>query len=134
MKYLYLTIGEIIDYKDSGIKFLRTYFRDKTATYEDNYYYLPLKCYCNSREDKCEDGYTYQDEYGDCDYCLDSIRTIYANNSVLKEVNFSSVIENILINIQSGRYGIPSLELLQSCGELHYILETGGLNDKETIY
>ena len=76
MKYLDLPIGEIItDYL--GIKRKRTNIRDNTSRCEDNYYYMPIECYCDV---ECGGGYTYSDEWGDCDYCHKRIRQVNGHN------------------------------------------------------
>jgi len=75
-----LEIGEVIKYR--GSKWKRTALRDSTSTYADNYYYEPLECFCHQDEGG---GYTYQDEYGDCDYCLGLIRQIFGHNDSKKK-------------------------------------------------
>lgn len=56
----------------------KTIVQDLDSTYSDNYYYRPTRCYCNDDVDGC--GYSFNDEYGDCDYCLKQLRQINGHN------------------------------------------------------
>ena len=78
MKYLNLPIGEIVT-DHTGVEWKRTNIRDKDSTYEDNYYYMPIKCYCGI---ECGGGYTYADEYGygECAHCLNVLYQINGHN------------------------------------------------------
>ena len=86
MKYLNLPIGEVIT-SDHGIKWKRTKIRGNESVYEDNYYYMPMECFCNVDCTGC--GYTTNDEYGTCDYCESVIRQINGHNDEI-EIDFDS--------------------------------------------
>lgn len=123
-KYLDLPIGEsIID-----DLWIRLPVRDNTATYPDNYYYAPTRCYCNNSEGYAHDGiqdndaYTYSDEFGSCDFCLGQVRQINSHNDDLPLSAVREIIQNYLINLQSGKLGIPTIEQLQNAGNLHKVL------------
>lgn len=85
-KYSKLLIGEIIT-DHLGIEWKRTNVRDILSLCDDNYYYMPLGCYC---DEDVGGGYTYSDEHGDCDYCIGSIRLILGSNCELtpSEIGF----------------------------------------------
>lgn len=97
MEYLDLPIGEVI-IADYGIKWKRTKIRDENSTYKDNYYYMPMECYCDV---ECGDGYTVTDEYGSCDRCDSVIRQINGHNNEV-EVNFDD--DHYLFGMESNHY------------------------------
>ena len=80
MKYLNLPIGEVIT-DEHGVQWKRTNVRDMTSLCEDNYYYMPVECYCDVGLGA---GYTYSDEHGGCDYCEHFIRQIKGYNIDIK--------------------------------------------------
>lgn len=78
-EYLKLPVGEIVtDYL--GIEWKRTNIRNIESSCDDNYYYMPIKCYCDI---EVGGGYTYSDEHGDCDHCINAIRQIKGDNTEL---------------------------------------------------
>lgn len=117
-EYLNLKIGEII--KEYGVDWVRTDVKDPDSTYPDNFYYLPLECHCdyNDNEDSDEPIFFL----GECSFCMEEIVQIKGDKSILK-CNPVMLVEGIILNIQNGVYGAPTLELLQSCGQLHCWLE-----------
>ena len=75
-----LLIGEAIeDY--AGILRKRTNIKDDKSAHADNYYYIPMECYCDKTFDSS--GYTYSDEYGPCDYCKNMARQVNGNNTAI---------------------------------------------------
>ena len=76
-----LLVGEIIT-NHAGIEWKRTNIKDKKSMYKDNYYYMPMKCFCDVDCDGA--GYTYMDEYGSCDRCTSLIRQINGHNDGIK--------------------------------------------------
>lgn len=87
-KYPQLLVGEII-IDHLGIEWKRTNIRNIQSTYDDNYYYLPVECYCDI---EIGGGYTFNDENGDCDHCEGTIRQINGYNDELtpKDIDFVS--------------------------------------------
>jgi hypothetical protein len=85
-EYPKLLVGEIVT-DHIGIEWKRTNIRDIKSLCDDNYYYMPVSCYC---DEDVGAGYTYSDEWGDCDHCLNSLRQIKGDNSELtrKEIGF----------------------------------------------
>ena len=79
-KYLDLPIGEIVT-DHLGIEWKRTNHRDISSVYEDNYYYMPMKCFCDV---EVGGGYTHRDEWGPCDHCDSLIRQINSHNDDVK--------------------------------------------------
>ena len=84
MKHENLLVGETI-HDGLGIEWRRTNVRDKESVYEDNYYYMPTKCFCNT---DCGGGYTFNDEHGECDYCESTIRQINGHNDEIDVIDF----------------------------------------------
>lgn len=84
MKYPDKLVGEEIT-DEFGTVWRRTNRRDMKSTYADNYYYMPTDCFCDTDVTGC--GYTFSDEWGDCDYCLGMIRQIHGHNDGI-EVDF----------------------------------------------
>lgn len=82
MKYLHLPVGEVIKYY--WAKWKRTSIRSNDSTYKDNYYYMPIECYCDVTGGS---GYTYDEESGACDYCKSVIRQINGHSNTIN-VNF----------------------------------------------
>lgn len=78
-KYPQLLVGEII-IDHLGIEWKRTNIRNIKSLCDDNYYYLPVECYCDI---DVGGGYTYSDEHGDCDHCIGAIRQIRGHNTDL---------------------------------------------------
>lgn len=114
-KHPELPIGEIIN--DFWV---RTPIRSTDSSHSDNYFYAPDRCYCN---DEVSAGYTFNDEYGDCDFCNDWISDIEGRNEHISISEARELIEEYLIDLQSGKFGIPTIEELQNAGNLHRILE-----------
>ena len=83
MEYPDKLVGQKIT-DEFGVVWKRTNRRDEDSTYSDNYYYMPTECYCDA-DQGC--GYTFNDEYGPCDYCESTIRQIYGHNDDI-EVDF----------------------------------------------
>ncbi len=84
--YLTLPIGEIVQDRRGGcapILWRRTSLRDETSRFEDNYYYEPVECFCSALDSAS--GYTYEDEYGSCDWCEGALRQINGHNDIKKE-------------------------------------------------
>lgn len=77
-------VGEIIT-DCEGTELKRTNRRDMESTYPDNYYYMPMECYCDVDYDG--GGYTFNDEYGLCDHCDNKIRQTYGHNDSI-DVDF----------------------------------------------
>ena len=77
MEYLNLPVGEIIT-DEHDIRWKRTNVRDPDSRCGDNYYYMPVECYCYV---DIGAGYTYSDEHGGCDCCEHLIRQIYGHNT-----------------------------------------------------
>jgi hypothetical protein len=110
-----LPVGELVDNL-----FVRLPARDIESCYEDNYYYFPVECYCSRDEGA---GYTFSDEYGDCDFCMKLARQMNGHNDDIGETEIRSKVQSYLLDLQSGNLGIPTIDQLQNAGQLHAILE-----------
>lgn len=125
LNYLDLPIGAaVID----GL-WVRLPVWDKEATYPDNHYYAPTRCYCNNSEGYSYDGindesaYTYSDENGPCDFCSGDVRQVFSHNDTRPLDSVRDMIQDYLTNLQSGSFGVPTMEQLENAGNLHAILE-----------
>lgn len=78
-KYPKLLVGETV-IAHIGIGWKRTNIRNIRSLCDDNYYYMPVSCYC---DEDVGGGYTYSDEWGECDHCINSIRQVKGDNSEL---------------------------------------------------
>lgn len=83
-EYPKLLVGEIVT-DHFGIEWKRTNVRDIQSLHDDNYYYLPVECFCDV---DVGGGYTYSDEHGECDYCESTIRQVKGDNSELTSEDF----------------------------------------------
>jgi len=66
-----------------GVAWEPTGIIDPKSVKKENEYYRPLSCFCDKEYD--DSGYTYQDEYGNCDFCEGLIRTIFGHNLPIKD-------------------------------------------------
>lgn len=72
---------ELLFTDDHGIEWIRTDRIDAESTYEDNYYYIPVECHCDTDVGA---GYTMSDEHGSCDFCLFIIRQVNGHNDAIE--------------------------------------------------
>ena len=111
-----LPIGETIEDE----LWVRLPIRNETGSWPDDYFYAPTRCYC---EDVDGAGYTFSDEHGDCNFCRGWVTDINGHQEKLIFDSVKEKIEEYLVELQGGKMGIPTLEQLQSAGNLHMLLE-----------
>ena len=123
MKYLNLPIGEVIIH-DHDIEWKRTNIRDNESTYKDNYYYMPIECFCDVDCTGC--GYTVMDECGPCDYCESTIRQINGHNDEIN-VDFDNdkLFEEISIVTQTNSEKTKLYKIAVSWTETGVVLTKG---------